>query len=75
MTFVNVHIPSSEDLRQQWNRERDEREIAFLQARVDELLRMLENIYECAQQTGHVELWHRGDKLDLYTKAPKAKAE
>lgn len=68
MSWVNAKAPSESEIRAEQLRDATEKERLFWLKKCEQLQAELENIFDHAKKTGHVELWHRGEKLDLYTK-------
>lgn len=67
MTYVNVNIETSQET---WDYKHDhmlQAELVFWKKRAEDLQGRLENIFDHATKTGHVELWRNREKLDLYT--------
>lgn len=68
MTHVNVSAPKPSELREWLNVQELKLRAEFWEQRAMALIGEIENIYDHAKKTGHVEIWCHGDKLDLYTK-------
>jgi hypothetical protein len=75
MTYVNVTVPTMQEISQFKGEQLLKRECDFWEDQTRDLQRRLENIFDHVAKTGHVELWHRGDKIDLYVKGATAPAE
>ena len=73
MTHVNVHVPTAEGIRREQRLRALEEELSFWKAKAEELHNNLENIYSHAKKHGHVEVHHRGDKLDLHVAETRKK--
>lgn len=68
MTHVNAQVPRDSDIRLWKESVLMKAELDFWRARADEFARELENIFDHASQTGHVEIWCNREKIDLYTR-------
>lgn len=67
MAFINVNIPTSSDIRAEQHLHATEKERDFWLKKAEELQRQLEGIVEAADEHGYVDLYHRDQKVTLYT--------
>lgn len=72
MTHVNCSIRPSMDTDHALFIEKMKTELDFWRKEAETLRREFDNVYDHAKATGHVEIWRRDEKLDLYVKVPKA---
>jgi hypothetical protein len=67
MTYVNVPVETWTEVEAQHRAFQSVHELEFWKTKAETLRRELENVFDHAKATGHVELWRNGVKLDLYT--------
>jgi hypothetical protein len=69
MTHVNAKVPYGGEIYDRRAAVLLEAELAFYKKMTETLRDELENIFDHALSTGHVELWKGREKIDLYTSA------
>lgn len=72
MTHVNATVPRNREINQWREDVLLKAELAFWRDRAREYAGELENMFDHASETGHVELWRGNEKIDLYTKADES---
>lgn len=67
MTYVNITVPTTGDVRAEQYRHATDKERDFWLTKAEEFRDKLENMVDAANEHGYIELHHRGEKLVLYT--------
>jgi hypothetical protein len=66
VSTLNSRIPTENDVRSEQRQHTTAKERDYWLSKAEEFRDQLEAIFEAAKKDGHVELWHRGEKIKLY---------
>ena len=68
MTHINATVPRNRQINEWRESLLMKTELDFWRDRAREYASELENIFDHASETGHIEVWRGSEKIDLYTK-------